>query len=147
MKNYDPEKRRLEHLQNRERDNLKCKEYALKHKEERRLYLQKNKEKFALQRKLHHEINKEKDNERERQKWNVFHDKWFKDKFCSKCGTKDDLVFHHVDKNTKETDVTRLKRKTDLQIQLEIDKCVVLCRSCHMKIHNILYFRKDMMAK
>lgn len=136
MKQYDPEKRRQYHLTNKERDNAYCRNYLKTHKEQRKKYLLEHKEEFAQQRKKRHEINKERDNERARQQWKEFIDKWFKDKSCSLCGKSEDLVFHHIDPATKDTDVTRLKRKSDEIIQKEIEKCVVLCRSCHMKVHD-----------
>ena len=58
---------------------------------------------------------------------------------CRICGrtTKQDtrLCFHHIDPSTKECDVTQMKTCSWSRIYAEIDKCEVLCISCHTRLH------------
>jgi hypothetical protein len=60
-------------------------------------------------------------------------------KVCATCGESDTtkLLFHHVDKATK---CFKLGNNSDLHtkqtILEEIAKCVLLCRSCHARLHN-----------
>lgn len=57
---------------------------------------------------------------------------------CEFCGEKNKicLEFHHRDKNSKLFDVCSEKHKYSLEeIKREIDKCYLLCRNCHMKVH------------
>lgn len=64
--------------------------------------------------------------------------KYKKDHPCA-CGENHPaaLQFHHVDRNTKSIEVsTALRRGWSIaRIQLEIDKCVVMCANCHLKLH------------
>ena len=54
---------------------------------------------------------------------------------CKHCGTSDKLHYHHVDPSTKEFNVGReLNRKWKV-LKAELDKCIVLCASCHSKHH------------
>lgn len=57
---------------------------------------------------------------------------------CSKCGAVEHLDFHHPGPREDKDQVGRLvHRGASLgRIQEEIDRCVVLCRSCHRKHHN-----------
>lgn len=51
---------------------------------------------------------------------------------CRSCGTTDDLQFDHVDRSTKICDVTSMIRSSSWSdIQAELGKCQLLCRSCH----------------
>ena len=59
-------------------------------------------------------------------------------KRCEKCG-EDDIVcldFHHVDDNKVDA-VSQMaldNRKIEIILD-EIEKCIVVCRNCHAKIH------------
>lgn len=56
---------------------------------------------------------------------------------CIACGATEGLCFHHSEPETKRLSVGDLTiRGHSLEVIWgEIDKCVVLCRSCHMKHH------------
>ena len=56
---------------------------------------------------------------------------------CAKCGESrvHVLDFHHVDPQTKEFTIGRLKKGSYDIIQMEIDKCVCLCANCHRDFH------------
>ena len=61
---------------------------------------------------------------------------------CSSCGYKDNpdiLHFHHRDPSTKVNNVSRMlgKNHSMEKIKAEIEKCDLLCISCHHKHHGI----------
>lgn len=45
------------------------------------------------------------------------------------------LDFHHLDPNKKERRVTARMWKNSLG-KLELDKCILVCKNCHMEIHH-----------
>ena len=52
---------------------------------------------------------------------------------CVHCGTTDDLQFDHVDAATKAFNIGRnLNRRWEV-VRTELDKCQLLCRSCHRR--------------
>lgn len=57
---------------------------------------------------------------------------------CSLCQNSNIhiLCFHHLDKSTKEFDFggSRIRKSFD-KIELELDKCQLLCINCHKEIH------------
>ena len=55
---------------------------------------------------------------------------------CCKCGEKDivTLTFHHGNIE-KENTISQLLTFRLSRIESELEKCVVLCRNCHMKEH------------
>lgn len=59
---------------------------------------------------------------------------------CVKCGYKDvrALDFHHVDPKTKLFNVTENKNISIDELILEIEKCIILCKNCHAKHHNVI---------
>ena len=60
---------------------------------------------------------------------------WKAERGCKLCGEKDSccLDMHHTDPKTKDKDPSRIgKFETFLK---EVEKCVVLCRNCHAKVH------------
>lgn len=60
---------------------------------------------------------------------------WKAERGCVKCGENDAacLDMHHTDPSTKDNDPSRVgKFETFLK---EAQKCVVLCRNCHAKVH------------
>lgn len=52
---------------------------------------------------------------------------------CVCCNSRESLHWHHVDKYSKATEVTRL---SGLKAFLEALKCVLLCESCHIAVHS-----------
>jgi hypothetical protein len=60
--------------------------------------------------------------------------------YCRSCGTYDHPVcmdYHHLEESEKRGTVANLSShgyKWDV-IKEEIDKCILLCSSCHRKIH------------
>ena len=61
---------------------------------------------------------------------------------CSSCGYKDNpdiLHFHHKDPTTKLNNISRMlgKNHSMEKIKQEIDKCDLLCITCHHKEHKI----------
>ena len=61
---------------------------------------------------------------------------------CSKCGyneNPDILHFHHIDPRTKVANISRMvgKNHSMKRIKEEINKCRLLCITCHHKEHGI----------
>lgn len=56
---------------------------------------------------------------------------------CRLCGEKAyvALDLHHVDMTTKEENPSKLVAHTTKRLKAEIRKCVVLCATCHRKVH------------
>jgi lysyl-tRNA synthetase class I len=54
-------------------------------------------------------------------------------KECIKCGNKEKLVIHHVDKTTKKNH--RIWSWSESRRNEELAKCVVLCERCHKIEH------------
>lgn len=56
---------------------------------------------------------------------------------CEHCNTTDvrHLTFHHIDPNYKEDTISQIFGKRWEYIQNELDKCILLCKNCHMKHH------------
>lgn len=57
---------------------------------------------------------------------------------CAYCPETDPccLEFHHVDRDSKEDDISRLMHKAArLKMLAEIKKCHIVCRNCHAKLH------------
>lgn len=61
-------------------------------------------------------------------------DDYKKDKTCISCGFSNwkALSFHHRDPKTKRGNVSEMTSLSIDTIQIEIDKCDVLCCNCHM---------------
>ncbi len=61
----------------------------------------------------------------------------FRNKFkkggCVKCGSMENLQFHHPDPKKKGKEIVRIKNLKKLEE--EIKGCVVLCAECHKEVH------------
>jgi len=59
---------------------------------------------------------------------------------CAKCGyskAQAVLEFHHIIPENKEHSVSKLINSNDhLDILVELEKCILLCRNCHMEIES-----------
>lgn len=58
---------------------------------------------------------------------------------CATCGCKKPklLVWHHIDPKTKVAKIHQLYSADGVLLMTELDKCVVLCRSCHNRLHAV----------
>lgn len=56
---------------------------------------------------------------------------------CLHCGLNNPaaLDFHHRDKATKTANVSSMTGKTEAAMLAEIEKCDVVCKNCHLIIH------------
>jgi len=61
---------------------------------------------------------------------------------CTECqkvvtpATQSEFEFHHVDPSTKEYNMAWLLRRAGKdKILRELEKCVLMCASCHTEIH------------
>ena len=64
---------------------------------------------------------------------------WKAEQGCRCCLEKDPvcLDMHHLDPNTKDDVVSALLiNASRTRLWEEIEKCVVLCRNCHAKVHH-----------
>ena len=56
---------------------------------------------------------------------------------CYKCGETLDLQFHHVDPKTKNFSIARASSLSNKRFWIEVEKCILLCKHCHIKTHRI----------
>jgi len=64
---------------------------------------------------------------------------WLKtDMGCVITGSKEDLVFHHINPEEKEFEISKCATMAMQRVMDELDKCVVLNSSVHGKVHSIL---------
>ncbi len=56
---------------------------------------------------------------------------------CVCCGESDSICldFHHLDPNQKDFQISTIGGRSWTLVKEEIDKCVVVCKNCHAKIH------------
>lgn len=98
--------------------------YYSAHKDERRDYYQENREAIR---------------EKDAKEFAVFTE-WLQilrtNNGCEDCGTHDGwLEHHHVDPSTKKYSISQMYAYSLDALEEELEKCVVLCRSCHKKRH------------
>lgn len=72
---------------------------------------------------------------------------------CARCGydkTQVALEFHHIDPDEKDAQVsTIINSNNHSKIMFEIDKCILLCRNCHIELESYCWsaeFVKDKTA-
>jgi len=61
---------------------------------------------------------------------------------CSRCGYSTStraLQFHHIDPSKKEFNITDNTPKTWEQIEVELEKTILLCSNCHAEKHEGLW--------
>ena len=60
-----------------------------------------------------------------------------KSKTCSMCSEADPvcLQFHHRDPKIKDFTIAGSHRRSWNSIESEINKCIILCANCHLKLH------------
>ena len=51
---------------------------------------------------------------------------------CQNCGSMDSLEFDHTNAKSKEFDLNDIRDGSEERILKELDKCVLLCRDCHL---------------
>ncbi len=61
---------------------------------------------------------------------------------CKQCGIHFRLLYHHRIPGTKAFNIGRDRTRNLPTLLKEMDKCDVLCRSCHQKIHMPGYQRQ-----
>ena len=56
---------------------------------------------------------------------------------CAICSAREHLTFHHVEPSRKRDTVYNLARWGTLDaVSIEMNKCVVLCETCHCAVHS-----------
>ena len=124
---------RLRYHDNREENVLKAKIYRMDNSEEikesRRIRYIKNKDKWLTASKKSGDI---------RFKINR---KWFEDYkktlTCTHCNenSHECIEFHHINRETKDYNISGMMRMSREKFVEELSKCVVLCANCHRKVH------------
>lgn len=61
--------------------------------------------------------------------------KFMEGKSCHFCGSTENLVIHHINKEEKTSH--KIWFWEDAKIKKELKKCVWLCDSCHRKLHGL----------
>jgi hypothetical protein len=81
------------------------------------------------ERDFHAKMRRQKQMQRRKQ----LHDEFYADKRCEWCGSTEELQLHHVDPSQKDGEIgwSWNKERRDL----EIAKCIVLCKKCHFEYH------------
>lgn len=100
-------------------------QYYLQHKEHHNKITQ---DYWAKHKKYFHKIGKE---QRIKKKKEI-KQKYYLNQKCSQCGSSDKLSYHHINSNTKLMDPIDAFSCNHLE---EILKCIVLCDTCHKKLH------------
>ena len=63
----------------------------------------------------------------------------YKGSKCQICGLKDSCIaiydFHHINPKTKKYEPGKIMHYSWKKIKKEIDKCNLVCKNCHAKIH------------
>ncbi len=119
-------KRGESYLKNKEQENLQCKEWYSKHKKERKRYnaqyRQQNKETLSVERRDRGIL------------WTIYARFFWGDK-CSRCGGDYILQFYHSIPKTKLFQISAGCYYAPPEAFItELNKCVLLCQSCHLKI-------------
>ena len=108
-------------------------------------YREENKEKVKLAKKEWNKKNKDKTklyDKNKRTKNQALLEKILEDYGCQICGEKllQCLQYHHIRKLTKEerehNDYITCFRSSKTKMLNEIERCAVLCRTCHTKVHH-----------
>ena len=60
---------------------------------------------------------------------------YFDGKWCAHCAAREDLVIHHLDPEEKESHL--FWSWSQVRLERELAKCVVLCAPCHRTFHAI----------
>lgn len=126
------ERRRLDHIKNRERDNANAKARYLKNRQDPK-WVEKQREKARLQRAK----DRDKIRARFKEKSNKIKNYWIEQMGgkCCKCGSKEDLVFHHIDPNTKSFNLGNSWTYSPKKVEAEVKKCILICKKCHKELH------------
>jgi hypothetical protein len=107
-----------------------------------RLYCEKNKVYFKNKGKEYRDLHKTEEYVKcfvYREKRRLWLEQFKESKGCYLCESKEKLEYHHINPNEKEFKLCDCKKSWDLILD-EVQKCVVLCNSCHHRIHDALRF-------
>lgn len=52
---------------------------------------------------------------------------------CVKCGSTENLEFDHINANDKDFDIGKLLNRSKQKTDIELQKCQLLCRNCHIE--------------
>jgi len=59
---------------------------------------------------------------------------------CNSCGynkCQGAMEFHHIDKTSKKFEIGGSYNRSWKELQIELDKCILLCSNCHHELHYI----------
>lgn len=91
----------------------------------------------------HMRVWREANKERDRKNWTELRRKkkeWLDSQktSCNKCGESDIacIDFHHKDSTKKDANLSEaIARWSIKRLQIEVNKCILLCSNCHRKLH------------
>jgi hypothetical protein len=150
-----------------QKNKEKIREHNKLRKEERSIYdkkyNQEHKEQIKIKNKRYKDAHKEeiKDynkryNDTNNEKWKEYYSrgdeyvqKYLNKSKCLICSDTDTnhMCFHHINPEEKDKNIAQIKQCSISKIQKEIDKCIILCKNCHMKLHSALKNRKTKPTK
>jgi hypothetical protein len=116
------------------------KEYQLKNKEkikeQKRVYYKNNKHLWDARANVWRSNNKEYYNSHQKKLRHLVREycRYLHGNVCSVCGSINNLDFHHIEPKNKKFKICNRSYITD-ELMKELEKCILVCRSCHMLIH------------
>src|SRR5688572_26741751 len=63
---------------------------------------------------------------------------FMKDRTCAMCGNSESLEWHHRDPSAKSYEVGRMVKPLGPRVLKEVEKCDLLCHSCHRSAHKAM---------
>lgn len=132
-----PERARLSNIRSKEKHG---KENSKRYREKKKRYYAEHPEEYLKLRKKLRPIER-KFNKKYRPKKDIISLNWIYEQRlsgCEICGEKDPrcIVFHHKDPATKSFNMTEKSRGIK-SLSIELEKCIVICSNCHMKLHYV----------
>ncbi len=123
---------------NKEKHNVKVREWKAENKDKTNISIKKWKAKNSELVKGWDRDRKKKKTQERREFINEYKSKCS----CSKCGETRSYVldFHHMDPTQKLFEIGNASKYNIEKLKLELEKCITLCRNCHSEFH---YLEKE----
>ena len=118
---------------NKEKHNAKMKEWKVENKDKTKASVKKWQEKNIVKVREINNLTKQKRSHKHREFINEYKSKCS----CGKCGENRPYVldFHHTNPTQKLFDLGSASKYSFEKINLELKKCITLCRNCHSEFH------------
>lgn len=118
-------------------DNKKRREYRRNNKEKLLKKRREREKRLKEDRNYTLQLHRDKNNPHKRHDYNYVKNALIKIKKrygCCLCETKENIVFHHISKKTKNFTIGNGVKNLKDTVE-EIKKCIPMCNSCHTKYH------------